>query len=166
MITQAQLKEYLDYNSETGVFTWKKKSSNKSNKIKIGNIAGMEAPDGYWKITFLYRAYPAHRLAWIYMNGDIPNGFDIDHINRDRKDNRITNLRLATRSQNQHNRTKSKNNTSGYKGVTWCKKTNAWMARIGINYKLIHLGRFISAEEAYDAYKEAAKKYHKQYSSI
>lgn len=165
MITQAQLKEYLDYNSDTGVFTWKKKTSNAS-RINIGDVAGYPAGRGYWNITIFDKQYFAHRLAWIYVNGDIDDGLQIDHINRDRKDNRIENLRLATPSQNKRNSKKRNDNTTGYIGVSFHKGTQRYTSRIVYNKKRHTLGYFATPEEAYDAYCKASKQYHKEYSAI
>ena len=163
MITQEQLKEYLDYNSYTGIFTWKKKPA---DYIKVGSIAGCKTSSGYTYITVLKQRQLAHRYAWIYVNGDIPKGLQIDHINRNKSDNCISNLRLATIGQNQHNRDKSKNNTSGYKGIVWDKSRNKWRAQIKINNKVINLGRFILLDDAQNAYEIASKKYHPEYKTI
>lgn len=88
-----------------------------------------------------------------------PNSI-VDHKNRNRLDNRRKNLRIATRSQNQWNRSLQKNSTSGFKGVTWHKKDRKWHARIGINNQRIHLGGFKSKKEAFEAYKSAAAHLH------
>lgn len=86
------------------------------------------------------------------------NKFDVDHINGNKLDNRKINLRICTRSENQYNRKISKNNTSGYKGVSWHEGSNKWYARICLNYKSIFLGAFDSKELAAKAYNSAALK--------
>ena len=90
------------------------------------------------------------------MFGHIPDNFFIDHINGNKTDNRLCNLRLVTNGQNQQNRPAPKNSSSGYRGVTWHKKANKWMSRICHNGKREMLGLFETAEEAYEVYKTKA----------
>jgi len=106
------------------------------------------------------KLYQMHRVI---MNA--PKGLQVDHINGDRLDNRRSNLRLCTQSQNASNRGKNKNNTSGYKGVSWNKREKKWSARIRVNGKLYFLGNFIDIKYAAQAYNIAAKKYHKQFAN-
>ena len=94
---------------------------------------------------------------------DRPKGMEIDHINGNGLDNRRSNLRICTRSENEMNRGKNKNNTSGYKGVCWNKNDKRWYVKIGLNNKQINLGRFSDKLEAYKAYVSACKKYHGKY---
>jgi HNH endonuclease len=150
MITQAWLQERLSYNPETGSFTWK--SHRKSTQI--GKTAGAVARNGYRRIKLGQRDRLAHRLAWLYVYGVMPAG-DIDHINRNRADNRIENLRLANRSQNGANARLWKSNTSGLRGVRRFHKK--WRATIGYGGQLYHLGTFATAEEASNAYRVAAR---------
>ena len=91
---------------------------------------------------------------------------DIDHINRNKLDNRKSNLRIATRSQNCANMKKDDNCKSIYKGVTWHSINNKWRARIGVNYKRIHLGLFENEIDAAKAYNDAAKKYFGKYALL
>lgn len=102
----------------------------------------------------------AHRLIWMFHYGDISDGLEIDHIDRNSKNNRIENLRLSTSSQNKCNRSKRKDCSSGYKGVETSKTTKKYRARIRYNNKKIHLGYFDTAELARDAYVAAATKLH------
>lgn len=90
-------------------------------------------------------------------------GEEVDHINMDRIDNRISNLRVATKQQNLFNRSKNRNNTSGHKGVVWHKAACKWMATINVMYKQIYLGLFDDINEAALAYQTAAKKYHGEF---
>ena len=144
-----KLFEYKD-----GNLIWKIKPS---QKVNIGDIAGCVS-DGYIQIQINKKLYKAHRLIWMFHNGDIETGLDVDHINRIKSDNRIENLRLATVSQNQSNVTKYKNNTSGYKGVSWDKRRKKWRAQINHNNKKIHIGYFDTPELAHAAYIAAAAK--------
>jgi hypothetical protein len=95
MFGQADLKQILDYDQNTGVFRW---ATRKCQRKRAGEIAGSVSNKGYVMIGIDYKKYSAHRLAWLYVHGDWPAG-EIDHINRDRTDNRISNLRVATRRQ-------------------------------------------------------------------
>lgn len=101
----------------------------------------------------------AHRLAWLYMYGELPST-DIDHINNKKDDNRIANLRLVTRKQNMQNVLKHKHNTSGFKGVSWHRHSNKWRAYIFSDYKQIYLGVFETKEAAARARQTAEKIYH------
>ena len=146
------LMELLDYSPDTEVFTWR--TSKKSRKA--GSVAGSLGKGGYWFITHGQNIYRAHRLAWLFVHGDWPSDL-IDHINRDRADNRICNLRLATKSQNNINSVQERKNSSGVVGVSHCSQTGRWKAQIGCGGKMISLGRFDSIEEAYRRRKQAEK---------
>jgi len=102
--------------------------------------------------------YLAHRLAWLYVNGEFPPD-QIDHINHVRNDNRIKNLRTVSCKENQKNKLMHKNNTSGVIGVHWYKPRMKWKAGIKVNGELNHLGYFTSLREAAKARKEAERKY-------
>jgi len=97
------------------------------------------------------RRYLAHRLAWLYATGDWPVG-EIDHINQDRRDNRLANLRPVERIHNSWNRGIQRNNKSGHLGVFWCSQKSKWQATIMERRKTRHLGYFSDAAEAGDAY--------------
>jgi hypothetical protein len=157
MITQEILKQYLSYDSETGIFTWIKKPNSRTNRIKIGSSAGW-LENGYIRISIFNQTFQAHRLAWFYIYGCFPK--EIDHINIDRLDNRLCNLRKVTHQQNCFNFPLNKKNTSGYTGVSFVKKLNKFRATIVINYKQKHLGVFKTAEDANLAYQNAKKLYH------
>ena len=157
MITQAELKELIHYDQKTGVFTWAKNRT----KCKIGAIAGTFHVNGYTHIQINKKIYKAHRLAWLYIYGYIPKF--IDHINCDRSDNRLCNLREANIYQNNHNAKLSKNNKSGVKGVCWHKAANKWIANIEAYGKKIYLGLFEDLEFAELVVSEARNKYHGEY---
>jgi hypothetical protein len=156
MLTQEKLKKLLRYDASSGVFYWEKTIS---NRAVAGSVAGYIDGHGYIAIGIGRKLHRAHRLAWLYVFGTFPKA-DIDHINKDRKDNRIENLRLATRAQNLQNCFKKSNNTSGVTGVSWNKRTQKWEAHITSNYKKVFLGLFDSIEDATNARLSAKKKYH------
>jgi hypothetical protein len=155
-LTQQRLKELLSYDHETGLFTWRVSKGT----AKKGSIAGYKHLDGYIQIMIDNKNYLAHRLAWIYVYGSLPEK-DLDHINEIKDNNRICNLRLATRQENNHNISKPRiHNISGFRGVCWCKCAKKWKSQIGINGKKKYLGIFNTAEEAYEAYLKAKREIH------
>lgn len=170
--------EYLEYDKNDGVFLWKNRS-NKHFKTKramniwntkyAGRLAGSVHTSncGYMSIyiTINNKKYKAHRIAWEMINGDIPNGLSIDHIDHNPLNNSIANLRLATEEEQKKNYPMSVNNKSGYVGVTWCKKTNKWRARISKNGKVVELGESKNIEEAIELRKIAEKElnFHKNH---
>lgn len=149
-LTQERLKQLLDYNPETGVFTW---AVRRGNALNIGSTAGSLDRNGYLQIETGNKLYLSHRLAWFYMTGVWP-ALQVDHINRNKSDNRWANLRLATHGQNHSNSVRPSNNTTGFKGVG--KKGGKWYAQIVFNKKHKHLGTFSTPEAAHAAYCAAA----------
>jgi hypothetical protein len=154
-LTAEYLRSILDYEPETGIFTWK---VSPSTKVKVGDVAGSVNGRGYLQIRIQSRPHKAHRLAWLYTYGEWPKD-QLDHINRNRSDNRISNLREVTNKQNGQNRSKYSHNTSGHPGVYWHKQGSKWVACIAHNYKQIYLGYFENLEEAIAARKAAEKLY-------
>ena len=146
MLTQDRLMEVLDYDPETGIFTWQIQPGSRSDMV--GKRAGYYGPGRYRSITVDGVGYLEHRLAWLFVHGRFPPD-QMDHINRNRSDNRLENLREATRSQNQRNRLAY----SGLKGCWWHSRDRRWIARCGTT----NLGSFHTEKEAYEAYCEAAK---------
>lgn len=163
--TQEQLRELFFYDFQTGSLIRRKCLPNiRSNKITnqhlIGRICTTPSTGGYLVTSVRKKLYVAHRLIWAYVHGVWPKN-DIDHINGNRADNRIENLREATRAENLQNRTvRNKNNTSGYPGVYWCKNKQKWCVEIKINRKKISLGNYDSKEDAVCARITGKKKYH------
>jgi hypothetical protein len=153
MITQSTLKKNLHYAPETGIFTWLK---NKSQRVKIGAIAGNLQQTGYARIEIDGITYRSHRLAWLYCYGQTPEFF-IDHIDGNKNNNRLENLRECTNSENMKNQGVRVTNTSGYKGVSWHKRDCKWAAFARINGRLKHLGYFETPKAASIAYNEFAK---------
>ncbi len=151
-LTQQRLRECLDYNPETGAFTRKIGSSRSPVGSVVGNPWGST---GYLCCCVDAKRYSLHRLAWFYVHGMWPPN-DVDHINGVKTDNRLTNLRCATRSQNMRNMGPPRHNTSGFKGVCFDKMNGKWLAYIQIDRKIKNLGRFETIEEARDAYARVA----------
>lgn len=160
MITQNELKEILHYDPETGIFTRLVASSN--NKMKAGQVAGGVSDKGYIRIRIRGKRYLAHRLAWLYVYGTFPTD-GTDHVNGVRDDNRLCNLRPATKSQNGMNQGKQRSNTSGFKGVYWSSQHQKWRAQCVANGKKYYLGLFDAAEDASAAYQAFAVKHHGQF---
>ena len=162
LILHEELLQVLKYDPLTGEFTWK---LTLNNGVKEGDKAGHKSAAGYITVRYKYRSYYAHRLAWLYMYGEWPT-LHVDHINQNKLDNRISNLRLATHSQNMRNTPKRSCNSSGIKGVHWRKDIGKWGANIRVSGQLRHLGFFASKEEAATVRAKAAKKYHGELAHI
>lgn len=151
----------IGYSPSTGDFTWLQAGPGR----RPGLSAGCRNGNRYVMIQYGRKTVPAHRLAWRIMTGKWPEN-EIDHINRDKGDNRFENLREAERFENARNVGKTRRNTSGYKGVTWEKRRRVWVANIGYEGKLRYLGTFPTREEAYSAYVAAAKKFHGEFHCV
>ena len=162
MLTAGHLREILNYDPETGVWKWIARTA---RCIHIGDVAGSMKGQGYWQIQIDGHNYFAHRLAWLYMTDEWPT-CQIDHINLDRADNHWTNLREATASQNRANIRPQINNTSGFKGVSWKKRSNWWETQIEVNGKGIYLGHFDCPAAAHFAYIVAAEKYFGEFARV
>ena len=157
-VTHIQLTDAFEYDHFLGRFKWK--TARPHTTIKAGDIAGSHNKvTGYRHVRIGKGKYLEHRLVWFYVYKVWPNN-TIDHVNADRSDNRIENLREASPNDNQHNRGKPKTNTSGYKGVSWCKRKLQWHVSIKRNNKNINIGYFDNILVAANAYKQAAHKYH------
>lgn len=159
-LTRAYLKSVLNYNADTGVFIRAVASKGLNNKV--GDRAGWTKANGYTEIMVGGKTYKAHRLAWLYVYGSFPDGL-IDHINGVRDDNRIANLRVATVADNQKNRKKNENNTSGLKGVHFRPDRNTYIARAMLNGKSHYIKSCKTAEEAGEAYANFAKSNHGEF---
>jgi len=153
-MTQSELKELLYYDSLTGKFTWLA-STNK--KIVIGTRAGSRKITGYREIKVNNERFTEHQLAWLYVYGYIPT--EIDHIDHNRSNNILTNLREVTHIVNCKNRSKQVNNVSGFTGVCFYTRTGKWEAKIKVKGKTIHLGSYTDKVDAIKARQEANVKY-------
>lgn len=163
MITQAELKDRLDYDPETGVFTRKYREG--APKEWNGRYAGTRAGTPlrpYRRISIDKAWYYEHVLAWLYVYGEFPD-ISLDHINCDGSDNRIANLRKATPKQNNGNMPLRSDNKSGFKGVYWNKARNSWQANICLDGKTRYLGLFADIEDAKAAYWNAAVESHGEF---
>lgn len=157
-ITQKELKEVLHYDENTGVFTWLKTLAPRG---KAGSKAGSSGLRCRIEIRIKGKLYLAHRLAWLYKYGAWPEV--IDHIDGDPSNNSIQNLRCASQKENTWNSRIRSNNTSGIKGVRYDKVRGKWSARLKAGGEFKLLKRFNTKEEAIEAYRLAADKYHGEY---
>ncbi len=151
----------VDYDPETGNFTRRYGGVRRSADGLVGWIDA----NGYRVLTICGTRVMAHRIAWVCIHGRWP-AWHIDHVNGDKGDNRIANLREANHSQNMQNQGKNSRNTSGLKGAYWDKSRGKWLSLIGSGGKYRHLGRFDTAEEAHDAYCRAAAEMHGEFANL
>ena len=143
-LTQARLKELLHYDPETGHFTW---LVSRRGTTRAGSRAGTPSGYGYIQIQIDGVLRRAHRLAFLYMTGAFPPK-DVDHINRVKDDNSWPNLRPATPRENEGNKGLQSSNTSGHRGVSWCKQRGKWRVLCKRDGRMIYLGRYSDLEEA------------------
>lgn len=159
-LTQELVRELFDYH-EDGHLVWKKLHP-QCQSIKVGNIAGyFDKSNGYYNIKIFGKRYKLHRIIFLYHFGSF-NGL-IDHKDTNTGNNKIENLRLANESQNNYNSNKSKNNKSGFKGVSWQNSVKKWKVQIDANKKRFYLGLYSSPELAHEAYKKAALELHGEF---
>lgn len=157
-LTQERIRELLEYDPSSGILKWRKRTS---NRVKVGGVAGVVGVNRYVYVAIDNRRLLAHRLIWLYVYGEWPT-CQVDHLNRERSDNRLENLRLATESENACNGVLRSTNTSGFRGVSLDKRKTKkkWLAQIVKNGAQICIGYFATKEEAYDAYRQAAQELH------
>jgi hypothetical protein len=156
-ITAERLRELLDYNPETGVFT---RNVRTSNSVQVGEVAGCVMNKGYVHIVVDGAPFLAHRLAWLHQHGDWPTGM-IDHIDGDRTNNAASNLRQVTNSLNCQNQRKAKrSNVTGLLGVAPGRTPGTYRACIYVNRRQLHLGTFKTPEQAHAAYIAAKREHH------
>jgi hypothetical protein len=153
MIDADRLRSLLSYDPDTGEFKWRESGQGRRPSL----VAGRVSTRGYSQISIDYKKYAAHRLAWLYVHGELPP-HDLDHINGCRADNRIANLRVATEAENTRNRRTPVSNKAGLKGV-YRSSPNRWRAQIKVEGRRIVLGHFDKKEDAHAAYCQAAEKH-------
>lgn len=157
IITAERLRELLHYDPETGIFT----ARFNSGKRRAGKPVGtLEKRSGYYVMRLDGATYLSHRMAWLYMTGELPQ-FHIDHINMCKGDNRFANLRDVGAAVNTQNIGRArKSNESGFLGVSLHKKSGAWHARIQVAGKQRYIGSYPTPEEAHGAYLKAKRELH------
>lgn len=153
--SQKELRDRFVYDPKTGVFRWRRSAGT----ARSGEEAGWVHKSGYVYVGLNGRSFKAHRLAWMYVYGKDPQGL-LDHIDRNKANNRIHNLRVVSDSQSNQNKKAYRNNTSGYKGVGWYAKNKKWRVRIQHERRIILVGFFDTVEEALAARQCAEKRYH------
>lgn len=144
--------EFLSYDEETGLLFWKKQKGAAAKDTQSGSMN-----DGYWTIRISGKLYNSHRIIWLMSYGYMPTM--IDHIDHDRSNNKLSNLREVSREENQRNMRLNKKNVSGVCGVSFSKERQKWVAAIMINGKQTILGRFHSFDDAVCVRKEAEIKH-------
>lgn len=153
LFTQDDVVQLLNYDKNTGVFSWKKKRRGVKTGVPLGSDNGF----GYLRITVLGKSVYAHRLAWFYVHGVWPE--TIDHINGCKSDNRIVNLKNCSISENNQNTHGPQvNNKSQTLGVSWHKKAKKWQAHICVYKERKYLGLFDDVNEAHKAYLKEKEK--------
>lgn len=154
------VRDALSYNPDTGVFVWRV-----TRHVRAGTPAGYVDPDGRRYVTVSKRRYRTSILAWFFFYGVWPTS-EVDHRDRDTGNDRIANLRLATRAENAANRGRQSNNTSGFIGVSFHKPTGRFQAYVMKDQRATFLGRFDTAEEAARVRDAAAAAIHGTFASL
>lgn len=175
IIDSEYAREALDYDPTSGELYWRHRPQSHfrderhfkrwNSRYALMRAGVVVQPHGYIIIKVNYRPYRAHRLAWLITHGTWPHD-EIDHINGIRTDNRLVNIREATRRQNEANKRISKSNKSGVKGVSWNNKNKKWVACIKSNSRKVHLGYFDSINDAASAYACAARDMYGEFSNV
>lgn len=155
ILTQAQLKTQLHYAPDTGLFTWR---ATRSGHRAKGTVAGSTDSRGYRVIQIDKHKCKAHRLAVLYITGAWPE-HEVDHRDHNRSNNKWENLRSVTHAQNQRNKRRQANNTSGVTGVSWRAKYRRWRVQINIAGKVVNCGSFKSKQEAISKRQQLEKEY-------
>lgn len=161
------VRSVMEYSPDTGVFVWRYRSDvpKEWNTRFAGREIRNRRTSGHLFAILNYQQIPLHRLAWLYMMGEMPENL-IDHINGDRADNRWSNLRQATTFQNAQNRIASSRSSHGLKGLHWHKAAQKWCAQIRANGRREYLGLFESKDDALAAYRVAAERLHGEFARV
>lgn len=152
-LTAEQVRAVLHYSPETGVLTWRVDTGT----AKALDTAGVVGDHGYVLVGLRRRVYRAHRLAWLWVHGRWPTG-SLDHVDGDRQNNRLSNLREATHTQNLQNSKRAREMASGLKGAYPTANGQTWTSRIRHNGRSVYLGCFSTPEAAHAAYRAAAER--------
>jgi len=165
MLTLERANQVFSLNLLTGQLIWKERPSSDFPNIRIANgwnrrwtgkVAGGIGIGRYFRVSIDGHMHLVHRVIWLMHYGSHPKN-QIDHINGDRTDNRIANLRDASCTDNARNKSRRRDNKSGQIGVSWHKDTQKWVAQIGVNGRERHLGLFSSLDDAIFARKQAER---------
>lgn len=163
-----RIRELFEHDIKAGHLIWRPRPVEQFETVRdasawntryAGTVAGYINGNGYRLVSMDGKRWPAHRLIWIYANGPIPPGMQIDHINGVRSDNRLANLRIVTHAENGRNSSMRITNTSGVMGVCWHKATRKWLAKIRVNGRHKHIGLFDTIEAAAAARATAESEY-------
>lgn len=150
-----EMQQWLDYEPETGIFRWKRA---RAIRTKVGAVAGRRDPRGYIRLPFNYTNYMAHRVAWAFTHGVWPQ-YGIDHINGEKADNRIVNLRDVSQSVNMQNQRRApRNSSTGLLGVS--PNSGKFAAHIVSDGRKVYLGRYDTPEAAHAVYINAKRVLH------
>lgn len=152
--TQERLKELFDYDAETGVFKW---LVDKKPRGKAGEVAGCYAEGDYLRLSVDGKLCLGHQMAWLWAHGTVPPM--IDHIDGDKHNNALSNLRAANHKRNAQNMKRAATNKSGCTGVSWDKRRGKWRATIVVDQRHRELGRFDNLDEAVAMRKQAEKEH-------
>jgi hypothetical protein len=157
-VTHEELKKFFSYDHNSGKFY----RLVRMGRVRPGLVESVPAFNGYLYLGIGGKKYLHHRLAWFYVHGYWPSD-EVDHIDGDKTNNAISNLRCASRAENEVNKGLKKSNTSGIKGVRWEKHTQKWYAFITVNAKMMSLGRYDSVADAVEARERVAKRIHGEF---
>lgn len=155
LITAEEARQLFSYNPETGDLVWR---VSPNNRVPVGHVVRAKDGGGYYHVKVRGIIYKAHRVAWLIVTGRWPVNL-LDHINRDRADNRLSNLREATYTQNQYNRSQP------FVGVTYRRNRNAYVARITVDGVRKYLGYFKTKQEAEEVYSQAVTAHYGEFYS-
>lgn len=164
-VTVEELRAVLAYDQDTGVVRWRVRPA---NNVFAGDVAGCRAKDGYWKVVIRGNYLQLHRVIWALVTGKWPEA-TVDHADLDRGNNRWSNLRLATMSEQNRNRGAGLAGRSGVKGVSWCAYEGRWRVQIrvppenGGKGRRKYVGSFASIDEAASAYAAAVAQHHGEF---
>jgi hypothetical protein len=154
---------FMNYDFETGTVTWR---FNASRYMKAGKSVGSVDSTGYYQTRFLSHSYKLHRLCWLLYYKEDPGSMCVDHIDGNKINNKIENLRLATYQQNRFNSPLRSNNKTGATGVYWSKRSNCYIAKVCMNGRQVYSGHFSSFQDAVNARNNAAKNIFKEFARI